>query len=80
MKLLIVDANGFVAKEVVRQSLRMTNIDTVLAISRTPAEKPEDPYPDSGLFKFCSLVVQDYDIYNDEAKAAFTGVDACIWS
>lgn len=80
MKLLIVGANGFVAKEVIRQSLRVSAIDSVLAISRSTTVVPNNPYPGSNLSKFRSLVVEDYDVYSDETKAEFADADACIWS
>lgn len=80
MKLLIVGANGFVAKEVLRQSLRMPAVDSVLALSRKATVTPSDLYPNSDLSKFRSLVVEDYDVYNEDTKAAFADIDACIWS
>lgn len=80
MKLIVIGANGFVAKEVIRQSLRIPAIDSVLAVSRSATTAPSDPYPNTDLSKFQPHIVEDYDVYNDETRAAFADADACIWS
>ena len=80
MKLIIVGANGFVATEVIRQALRISVIDSLLAISRSACQVPSNSYTDSNFSKFRNLVVKDYESYDQETKAEFANADACIWS
>lgn len=79
MKLIIVGANGFVAKELIRQSLRLPAIGEIVAVSRSDVPPPSKLYPNSNLSKLQVVKVEDYDVYTDETKKAFSGADACIW-
>ncbi|KAF7374665.1 Succinate-semialdehyde dehydrogenase [Mycena sanguinolenta] len=76
MKLVVVGATGFVAQEVIRQSLRNPNIKSVVAVSRKPATPP------TGLdaSKLKSVGLKDYDEYSDEVKNELAGADGCIWT
>ncbi|KAJ6512994.1 putative nucleoside-diphosphate-sugar epimerase [Mycena sanguinolenta] len=76
MKLIIAGASGFVAQEVLRQSLLDPNIESVVALSR----KPVTPPPGIDASKLKSAVVKDYDEYSDEVKKEFAGADGCIWT
>lgn len=80
MKLIVVGANGFVATEILRQSLRLSAIGEVVAVSRSEVSPPSKPYPNTNLSKLRVVKVDDYDIYTDATKEAFAGADACIWS
>lgn len=79
MKLIVVGANGFVAAEIIRQSLRLPAVGTVVAVSRSDVVPPSKPYPNSNLSKLQVVKVEDYDVYTEETKKAFVGADACIW-
>lgn len=76
MKLIIVGATGFVGSELVRQSLRRSDITSVVAVSRRAL--PSQP-KDSDAAKLKSVVIKDYDQYSEEAKREFAGASACIW-
>ncbi|KAG8528434.1 uncharacterized protein KY384_007352 [Bacidia gigantensis] len=80
MKLIIAGATGFVATEVVRQSLCDPRITSVVALSRKPMAPPKDLGPEGDVSKFHNVIIDDYETYSDEAKAAFAGADACIWT
>lgn len=79
MKLIIVGANGFVATELIRQSLRLPAVDEVVAVSRSEVSPPRKLYPNSNLSKLQVVKVDDYDVYNEATTKAFVGADACIW-
>lgn len=79
MKLIVVGANGFVAKEIIRQSLRTSAVGEVVAVSRSEVTTPEKLYPNSNVSKLRVVKVDDYDIYTDVTKEAFAGADGCIW-
>ncbi|KAJ6532057.1 hypothetical protein B0H19DRAFT_1189836 [Mycena capillaripes] len=76
MKLIVAGATGFVAEEVIRQSLRMPQITSVVALARKRVTAPDS----EGASKLKSVVVKDYDDYSDEVKKEFAGADACIWT
>lgn len=79
MKLIVVGANGFVATEIIRQSLRMSAVGEVVAVSRSEVAPPNKLYPNSNLSKLRVVKVEDYDVYTDATREAFAGADACIW-
>lgn len=79
MKLIVVGANGFVATEIIRQSLRLPAIGEVVAVSRSEVPSPTKLYPNSNLSKLTVVKVDDYDVYTNATKEALAGADACIW-
>lgn len=79
MKLIVVGANGFVANEVIRQSLRLSAIGEVVAVSRSEVVPPTKLYPNSNPSKLRPVKIDDYDVYTEATKEAFAGADACIW-
>ena len=79
MKLIVAGASGFVATEVIRQSLRIAKITSVIALTRSPVSPPSDLRPDADASKLHSVVVKDYDSYPDHVRSHFVGADACIW-
>lgn len=79
MKLIIAGATGFVAEEVVRQSLRRPEITSVIALSRRAVKAPDDTSPGFDASKLRSVIVKDYDDYPEEVKKEFQGAHACIW-
>lgn len=79
MKLIVVGANGFVATEMIRQSLRSPAIGEIVAVSRSEVTPPSKLYPNSNLSKLRVVKVDDYDVYTTVTKEAFLGANACIW-
>lgn len=79
MKLVVAGASGFVAKEVIRQSLSIPKITSVVAIARRPISAPPDLGQSADASKLHSVVVDNYDTYSDDVSGQLTGADACIW-
>lgn len=75
MKLIVVGATGLVGSEIVRQSLKIKEIDEVVALARKPVQVEEV----SSSAKLKSVVVRDYAEYPDHVKTELAGADACIW-
>jgi nucleoside-diphosphate-sugar epimerase len=80
MKLIVTGATGFVATEVIRQSLSNPTITSIIAISRKPVPVPSNLSSDSDTSKFRSIVIKDYSDYPEDVKKEFVGAGACIWS
>jgi len=80
MKLIISGATGFVATEVIRQSLSNPRITSVLALARRPVTVPENLPPEADSSKLKSVVVEDFGKYSDNVKQQLEGADACIWT
>ncbi|KAK6955647.1 hypothetical protein Daesc_003289 [Daldinia eschscholtzii] len=80
MKLIISGATGFVAREVIRQSLSRNEITSVIALARKPVSIPEKLPPDANPSKLKSVVIEDYENYPEEVKNEFAGAAACIWT
>ncbi|KAJ6507895.1 putative nucleoside-diphosphate-sugar epimerase [Mycena vitilis] len=76
MKLIVAGATGYVAQEVIRQSLRMSQVTSVVALARKPVVAPEG----ESASKLKSVIIKDYEHYSDEVKKEFAGADACIWT
>ena len=79
MKLIISGGTGFVATELIRQSLSNPRITTVLALARRPVAVPENLPPGADAEKLKSIVVEDFGNYSDDVKKQLEGADACIW-
>ncbi|KAI1454778.1 NAD(P)-binding protein [Annulohypoxylon moriforme] len=80
MKLIVSGATGFVAREVIRQSLSRSEITSVVALARKPVSVPEKLADDADPSKLKSVVVKDYGDYPEEVKKEFAGALACIWT
>ena len=76
MKLIIVGGTGMVATELIRQSLAMPEITSVVAVARKAVKLDENAVHKA---KFKSLLIKDYEEYPDTLKAEFAGAAACIW-
>lgn len=74
MKLIVAGGTGLVATEVIRQSLQMKEITSVIALSRKPVHV--DGIDAS---KLKTVIIKDYGDYPDDVKAKLAGADACIW-
>ena len=75
MKLIITGASGFVATELVRQSLLRRDITSVVALARKPVSAP----PGTDAAKLKSVVVEDYGTYPESVRKELAGANACIW-
>ncbi|KAB5545844.1 hypothetical protein GE09DRAFT_221249 [Coniochaeta sp. 2T2.1] len=78
MKLIITGASGFVATELIRQSLKRPDITAVVALSRKAVSPPSDAGANAS--KLRSVVVKDYDEYPEDVRKEFEGASACIWT
>lgn len=79
MKLIVAGASGFVATEVIRQSLSIPNITSIIAIARKPVSPPLSLGPAADPSKLRSVVLDSYGSYPDDAMKQLAGADACIW-
>lgn len=80
MKLIVAGATGFVATEVIRQSLRIKSITSVVALARRPVTAPSNLDPGVDVSKLHSVTIKDYDEYSEDAIKQFADADACIWT
>ena len=81
MKLIIAGATGYVATELIRQSLRRPDVTSVVALARQNTPVPSDVTgPDAA--KLTSVVIKDYETgpYDGATRNALAGADACIWT
>lgn len=77
MKLIVAGATGLVGTEIIKQSLKIPVITSVIALARRPLKIEDEPGVDSSKVK--SVVVKDYGEYSDDVKSEFAGADVCIW-
>lgn len=75
MKLIVAGSTGLVGTEIIRQSLEISEITSVIALARKPIQIKESAHSS----KLKSVVISDYGDYPDHVKAEFAGADACIW-
>lgn len=66
MKLIIAGASGFVATEVIHQSLGIPKITSVIAIARRPVSTPLNLGQGADVSKLHSVVLDDYGSYPDD--------------
>ena len=74
MKLIVAGGTGLLATEVIRQSLQLPEITSVVALARKQVQM--EGFDSS---KLKSVIIEDYSNYPEHVKAEFVGVDACIW-
>jgi uncharacterized protein YbjT (DUF2867 family) len=75
MKLIIAGATGFIAQELIQQSLSHPDIKSVVALARRPVAARPGASADGNKLK--SVVVKDYDDYPEEVRKELAGADAC---
>ena len=75
MKLIVAGATGLVGSEIIKLSLEIPEITSVIALARKPVQVEGGRTPS----KVKSVIIKDYGEYSDDAKAEFAGADACIW-
>ncbi len=79
MKLIVAGASGFVATELIRQSLSIAKITSVISLSRRPIPPVSNLGHGADASKLQSVLVDDYGSYPDDVKKKLAGADACIW-
>ncbi|MCJ1392090.1 hypothetical protein MMC18_004957 [Xylographa bjoerkii] len=80
MKLIIAGASGFVGTELVRQSLSIPKITSVIALARRHIQTPSNLGKSADTSKFHSVVIDNYDTYTDDVMKRLASADACIWT
>ncbi|KAJ2905282.1 hypothetical protein MKZ38_005795 [Zalerion maritima] len=80
MKLIVAGATGLVGSEIIKESLRISEITSVIALARQPVKLHQNCNDGASASKLKSVLVRDYGEYSDEAKAEFADADACIWT
>lgn len=75
MKLIIAGSTGLLGGELIRQSLQMASVSSVVALGRRPFSVPEG----TDAAKLKSVVVEDFSSYSDGVRKEFEGANACIW-
>ncbi|CEI60167.1 hypothetical protein FVEN_g6351 [Fusarium venenatum] len=76
MKLLVAGASGFVGTEIIRQSLQLPQVTTVVAIARKPVSVPDGADP----ARFKNVVVKAYGDFLSCVADEFKDATACIWT
>ena len=79
MKLIIAGASGFVANEIIRQSLVNSSITSLILLSRRPVSPPTDLPNGTDTSKLQTVVLESYGSYPSEALKHLDGADGCIW-
>ncbi|KAL8737660.1 MAG: hypothetical protein Q9190_008090 [Brigantiaea leucoxantha] len=80
MKLIIAGSTGFLATELIRQSLSIPAITSVIALARRPVSPPSDLPSGADAKKLHSVVVDNYDKWPESVTENFKDADGCIWS
>jgi len=79
MKLIIGGATGFVATEIIRQSLGNPKVTAIYALARKPVSVPQGVPAGADTSKLKSLVVKDFEKYPEDVKEQIADADAAIW-
>lgn len=75
MKLLLTGGGGFVAKEIIRQSLLSDLVTSLVILTRSKIDFPQG----LNVEKVKQVIIEDYERYSEEVRKEFRGLDACIW-
>jgi uncharacterized protein YbjT (DUF2867 family) len=76
MRIAIIGGTGLVATELIRQSLTIPEITSIIAVARKPVQLDQNA-PNTSKFK--NVIIRDYEEFTGSVKAELTGVDVCIW-
>jgi hypothetical protein len=75
MKLIVAGGSGLVATDIIRQSLLIPHITSLIVLSRRPITLPST----GDHAKLKQVIVDNYESYTDVTRAHFSGAHACIW-
>lgn len=82
MKVILAGASGYIATEILRQSLQQPGITTLVALARRPISAPPSISPEDAA-KLRSVRIEDYPAapegYTNDVRKEFAGAGACIW-
>ncbi|KAI9155491.1 hypothetical protein HJFPF1_08075 [Paramyrothecium foliicola] len=76
MKLIISGGTGFLASELIRQSLRMEEITSLVVLTRRALA----PLDGADTTKLEQVILKDYETYPEDVRREFAGANACIWT
>ncbi|KFA66239.1 hypothetical protein S40285_05115 [Stachybotrys chlorohalonatus IBT 40285] len=75
MKLIISGGSGYVATELIRQSLSLPQITSLVVLTRRPITAPD--HANAGKLK--QVLIEDYARYPENIRKELSGANACIW-
>lgn len=75
MKLVISGGSGFVATELIKQSLQLPLVTKLVVLSRKPISTPQG----TDTSKLKNVILGDYEVYPQEARDEMAGANAYIW-
>lgn len=75
MKLVISGGSGFVATELIKQSLQLPSVTKLVVLSRKPISTPQG----IDTVKLKTVLLEDYENYPVEARDEMAGANAFIW-
>jgi dihydrodipicolinate reductase len=78
MKLIVTGPTGRVGSEVIRQSLKNSNITSIVTLGRR-AVSASDVGEGADTSKLKNMVVEDFTNIPTDVKAEMVDADACIW-
>ncbi|KFA71186.1 hypothetical protein S40288_04697 [Stachybotrys chartarum IBT 40288] len=76
MKLIISGGSGYVATELIRQSLSLPQITSLVVLTRRPITAPD--HANAGKLK--QVLIEDYAKYPENIRKELSGANACIWT
>jgi dTDP-4-dehydrorhamnose reductase len=79
MQIVVAGASGYLGKELIRQSLYLPKITSVIALARRQVDLPDGLGSDADPSKLQSVVLKNYYEYPEEILKQFASVDGCIW-
>lgn len=79
MKIIVAGSTGFVATEVIRQSLSNPAVTSIVALGRRSTAVPQNAGPRADVSKLKPVVCDDFENYSESVKEELAEADACIW-
>lgn len=80
MKLIIAGSTGTLGTGLIRQALSLPSITTLIALGRREISAPLNLPPSADVSKLKSVVLKDFENYDDAVKEELSAADAVIWS
>ena len=79
MKLIVAGSTGMLATGLIRQAISNPSITTIIALGRREITAPDHLHPKADVTKLKSVVLKDFENYDDGVKRELSGADAVIW-